>query len=123
VNFLAELINLKSVSDSRGALTVIDSVLPFEIKRVFYLYSVKGTRGEHRHKKTWQALISVVGKCSVFVDNGSKKELFVLDSPEKCLILAPQDWHRMEKFSKGAVLLCLASTNYDKEDYVSEGYS
>jgi len=121
-DYLAEIVMVPTFSDERGKLSVIDKFLPFEIKRVFYIYSTSGTRAEHMHKKTKQALICVSGKCSVYVNNGKQKKNFPLDSPEKCLVLNPEDWHRMENFSKGAVLLVLASTNYDKDDYIDEGY-
>ena len=122
---MAHLIDLKTSTDTRGSLTVIEKVLPFDIKRVFYIYGVGDPsliRGGHRHNRTIQALISVAGKCSVFTNNGSIKEKFELDSPQKCLILEPQDWHTMSGFSKDSVLLVLASEYYDRSDYISEEY-
>ncbi len=122
---MAHLIELKTSTDARGSLTVIEKVLPFEIKRVFYIYGVGDSslvRGGHRHIKTIQALVSVSGKCSVFTDDGSKKEKFELDSPHKCLILEPHDWHTMSGFSKDSVLLVMASEHYDHKDYIREGY-
>ncbi|MEK6958760.1 MAG: FdtA/QdtA family cupin domain-containing protein [archaeon] len=119
---MAEIIFVKTFADKDGKLTVIDKVLPFEIKRVFYIHDVKGLRGGHRHKKTMMALISVSGSCEIFVNDGSSKKTFLLDSLEKVLLLNPKDWHTMQKFSKGAVLMVLASTHYDKDDYIDEGY-
>jgi len=122
---MAHLIELKTSTDARGSLTVIEKVLPFEIKRVFYIYGVGDAslvRGGHRHIKTIQALVSVSGKCSVFTDDGSKKEKFELDSPHKCLILEPRDWHTMSGFTSDSVLLVMASEYYDHKDYIREGY-
>lgn len=122
---MAHLIELMTSTDSRGSLTVIEKVLPFEIKRVFYIYGVADAslvRGGHRHIKTIQALVCVSGKCTVFTDNGSKKDEFKLDSPHKCLILEPKDWHTMSGFSKDSVLLVMASECYDHKDYIKEGY-
>ena len=122
---MAHLIDLKTSTDARGSLTVIEKILPFEIKRVFYIYGVGDSslvRGGHRHIKTIQALVCVSGKCSVFTDDGSKKDEFKLDSPHKCLVLEPEDWHTMSGFSKDSVLLVLASEYYDHKDYIKEGY-
>lgn len=119
------MIDLRTNSDARGSLTVIESVLPFEMKRVFYIYGVPDpsvARGGHRHKKTVQALVSVAGKCSVSVDDGTRREEFLLESPSRCLILEPCDWHTMQGFSKDCVLLVMASEKYDPHDYISEGY-
>ena len=92
---MAKLINLKSYHDHRGSLTVIEKELPFSIKRVYFIYDVEDfVRGGHRHKMTEQAAI--------------------------CLILYPEDWHKMYHFSPDAVLLVLASTPYDPEDYITD---
>lgn len=121
---MAHLINIKTVRDGRGDISIIEKELPFEIKRVFYIYNVPGDkkRGGHRHHKNIQALICVNGSCVVSADNGSKQEDFLLDAPEKCLILEPEDWHTMSGFAPGTVLLVLASEYYDPADYISGGY-
>lgn len=114
---MAQIITLPTIKDERGSLTVIEKILPFSIKRVFYIYDVNSPRGGHAHKKCLMALIALKGVCQVFVDNGEKEEQFILSSPSECLLLDPQDWHTME-FKEGAILLVLASEYYDKEDYV-----
>lgn len=119
---MPSLIQLPTHSDDRGSLTFIDKILPFDVKRIFYIYDAKGIRGEHRHVKNIQALICVKGSCRVFNDNGSKKESFFLDSPQKCLILQPEDWHTMDEWSEDAVLLVLASEHYDVKDYIDTPY-
>ncbi len=119
---MAKLINLNKIIDDRGSLTVIEKVLPFDIKRVYYMYNVNQERGDHRHKKNIQALICVNGRCKVNSKDGIKSEDFLLDSPTKCLIVYPKDWHTMYEFSENAVLLVLASEYYDKEDYIREPY-
>ena len=119
---MAYLIDLPTFEDERGKLTVIEKLLPFDIKRLYYIYDVTSKRCGHRHKRTIQALICLGGSCEVFIDNGEKKETILLDSPSKCLILEPKDWHTMDKFSKGSTLLVLASEYYDKDDYIDEGY-
>jgi len=117
---MAYVIKLPNFNDHRGCLTVIEKVLPFEIKRVYYIYNATQKRGGHRHKKTWQALISVAGSCEIYVGDGKEGKKYILDTPDKCLILAPADWHSMDNFSKDCVLLVLASEYFDPQDYIYE---
>ncbi len=120
---MAKLIDLPTFVDERGSLTVIEKIIGFEIKRVYYIYDAKGAiRGGHRHKKSIQALINLKGSCEIFSDNGEKTEIFKLDSPKKCLIVENKDWHTMSKFTEDAILLVLASEYYDVEDYIDEPY-
>jgi quercetin dioxygenase-like cupin family protein len=120
---MARLIQLDTFESDAGDLTVFEKILPGEIKRVFYIRGQVGhERGGHRHVNTWQALICISGSCRVFVDNKDVQEYYALDSPEKCLLLAPEDWHVMDEFEEGSILLVLANTVYDKEDYIFEPY-
>ncbi|MCY7363272.1 MAG: FdtA/QdtA family cupin domain-containing protein [Ignavibacteria bacterium] len=123
---MAYLLNLINFKDSRGELTVLDNadrLLPFKIKRVFYIYNVdESTRGGHRHHETIQAAICVHGSCTVSINDGSKKEEFLLNDPSLCLILEAKDWHEIYNFSKDAILLVFASTTFDSSDYVYEPY-
>lgn len=121
---MAYLIHLTTHSDKRGNLTVIEDEIPFEIKRIFYIYGVDDSkRGGHRHKTTVQAAICIHGSCIVSNDDGEKQEDFLLDHPSKCLILETKDWHVMHHFTPDAVLLVLASTKFDPSDYIYEPYS
>jgi dTDP-4-dehydrorhamnose 3,5-epimerase-like enzyme len=121
---MAHLINLKTFCDQRGNLTVIEKVIPFEIKRIFYIYGVDSSvRGKHRHKKTIQAAICLQGTCTIWNNDRKKKEEFILDSPDKCLILEPADWHKMYNFSPDAILMVLASEYFDANDYIFEEYA
>ena len=120
---MAELIKLKTFTDKRGSLSVIEKEIPFPIKRVFYIYNVDDSvRGGHRHKKTIQAAICVNGSCRIYNNNGKAAEYFELNSPDKCLILQPEDWHQMDQFTKGSVLLVMASELFDNNDYIFEPY-
>ena len=111
-------------ADDRGTLTVIDKMLPFAVTRVFYIYNCPDVpRGGHRHKKNRQALVCVHGSCVVEWTNGRERGKITLDKPDHILVLEPEDWHVMHDFSKGAVLLVLASESYDPSDYVYEEYS
>lgn len=119
---MAYLIDLPTFGDDRGKLTIIEKVLPFEIKRFYYVYDVRSKRGGHRHFKTVQALVTLGGSCEVYVDNGIKKQIYVLDTSDKCLIVEPEDWHTMDNFSEGSTLLVFASEYYDMNDYIDEPY-
>jgi dTDP-4-dehydrorhamnose 3,5-epimerase-like enzyme len=121
---MAGLIDLKTFTDARGNLTVIEKVIPFDIRRIFYIYGVDGSvRGGHRHHKTIQAAICLKGHCTVWTHNGVRAEEILLDSPSKCLILEPRDWHKMYRFSPDAILMVLASEHFDPEDYITETYA
>lgn len=119
---MAKLIEVNTISDHRGHLSIIEDVLDFPVKRVFYMYGVssKESRGGHAHIKTKMALICLGGSCSIHIFKGDDKTSFLLDDPRKCLILNPSDWHTMDSFSSTATLLVLASEKFDKEDYISE---
>jgi len=120
---MAYQISLKTFTDSRGNLTVIERVIPFEIKRIFYIYGVDDSeRGGHRHHKTVQAAICVQGRCTISNHDGKKTECFELNSPDKCLILNPADWHVMYDFSPDAILMVFASEHFDSADYIYEPY-
>ncbi|MGB3946505.1 MAG: FdtA/QdtA family cupin domain-containing protein [Bacteroidia bacterium] len=121
---MAHILSLKTFTDKRGNLTVIEKSIPFDIKRIFYIYGVDDSvRGGHRHVKTIQAAICIQGSCTIYNNDNTKKEEFVLDSPDKCLILEPQDWHQMHSFSKDAILMVLASEFFDANDYIYEQYN
>ncbi|WP_338791055.1 FdtA/QdtA family cupin domain-containing protein [Bernardetia sp. MNP-M8] len=121
---MAKIIDLKTYTDKRGNLTVIEKVIPFDIKRIFYIYGVDDSvRGGHRHHKTIQAAICLVGSCVIWNDDGENQETFELDSPHKCLLLDPKDWHKMYKFTPDAILMVLASEQYDADDYIFEAYT
>jgi hypothetical protein len=120
---MAYLIDLKTFTDKRGNLTVIERTIPFEIKRIFYIYGVDTSkRGGHRHKTTIQAAICLKGACRIYNNSGSKEEYFELDAPNKCLILETFDWHTMDSFTPDAILMVLASEYFDQNDYIFEPY-
>jgi hypothetical protein len=118
---MARLIDLKTFTDTRGNLTVIEKVIPFDIKRIFYIYGVDDSRrGGHRHRKTLQAAICIQGACTIYNHDGSAEQVFRLDRPDKCLILEPADWHTMYEFTPDAILMVLASEFFDQADYIFE---
>ena len=120
---MAYLIDLTTFTDKRGNLTVIEKGIPFDIKRIFYIYGVDDSvRGGHRHHTTIQAAICIQGSCIIYNHNGEKEDKFFLDKSSKGLILMPNDWHQMYNFSKDAILMVLASTPFDAQDYIYEKY-
>ena len=120
---MARLIDLTTFTDTRGNLTVIEKSIPFDIKRIFYIYGVDNSvRGGHRHHTTVQAAICLQGQCTIYNNNSITEEEFVLDSPSKCLLLNPEDWHQMYNFSADAILMVCASDFFDKADYIFQPY-
>ena len=119
---MAYMIKLKSFTDKRGRLTAIDKVLPFEIKRLYYVSGVTedSERGGHAHHLTIEAIFSVNGSFSVVINNGKTREEFFLNDHSQCLIVEPFDWHMMYNFSMGAILMGVSSTHYDHSDYYFE---
>jgi dTDP-4-dehydrorhamnose 3,5-epimerase-like enzyme len=120
---MAYTINLQTFTDKRGNLTVIEKIIPFDIKRIFYIYGVdESVRGGHRHKKTTQAAICLQGSCEIRNNDGKQISIHTLHQPNQCLILEPTDWHTMEYFSPNAILMVLASEYFDTNDYIFEPY-
>ena len=92
------------------------------MKRVYFIYNSEGNkRGFHKHKVTKQALVASIGSCKVNVKNSQGIKQYNLDSPNKCLILEPEDYHWMDNFKKNTVLLVIASEYFDKNDYLENG--
>jgi len=116
------VIHHEILGDHRGNLVAIEGMgdVPFEIKRVFYIYGAqKGiARGSHSHYKTKQSLIAVRGSCKITLDNGKIKQTFELDEPNKSLFQDALIWGVMHDFSDDCVLLVLASEHYDESDYI-----
>jgi hypothetical protein len=120
---MAYLLNLKTFTDKRGNLTVIENVLPFTVRRIFYIYGVDDSRrGGHRHHRTIQAAICIKGRCKIHNNDGLIEQVFNLNKPSKCLILEQKDWHEMFDFSRNAILMVLASEEFDPNDYIFERY-
>lgn len=111
-------------SDRKGNLTVVENgqTLPFDVKRVYYLYDVPGgeNRGSHAHKELNQLIIAASGSFTVTLDDGKCKRSFFLNRPYQGLYVKPGMWRDLEDFSSGAVCMVLASDVYLKEDYIRE---
>lgn len=118
---LCQVTNLPVVSDPRGNLTFVESGrhIPFEIKRVYYLYDVPGgaTRAGHAHRTLHQFLIAVSGSFDVSVDDGEHREKYHLNRPSYGLYIRPMLWREIDNFSSGSVCVALASEYYEEADY------
>ncbi len=110
--------------DYRGSLIAIENNrdVPFDIKRVFYIYDTKPgvIRGTHAHFMTQQLLVCVNGSCKITLDDGKEKRDYLLDEPNKALLQKPMIWGKMYDFSDDCVLLVLADQLYDEKDYIRE---
>ena len=114
----------KPHGDERGQLVALEEWrdIPFEIKRVYYMYeTVNGVvRGRHAHKSLEQILICIHGTCKILLDNGSEKKVVPLEKPYEGLYISNDMWREMYDFSTDAVLLVLASQPYDESDYIRD---
>jgi len=117
-----KIISIPKIIDEkgRGKLSVIEkSIIPFEIKRVYYLYDVPSDayRGGHAHKNLNQFMIALSGSFEVKIDDGSNHKKIMLNKPNQGLLIPSGIWREMDNFSAGAVCLVLASEFFDESDY------
>ncbi len=114
----------KHHEDRRGNLSVVENgqTLPFDVKRVYYLYDVPGgeNRGSHAHKELSQLIIAASGSFTVTLDDGKCKRSFFLNRPYQGLYVKPGMWRDLEDFSSGAVCMVLASDVYLASDYIRD---
>lgn len=118
-----ELITIPKIEDTRGNLAVLEKDgVPFEIKRVYYLYDVPSDsfRGGHAHKEQVELLIAVSGSFEVVLDDGEQKQTVMLNKPNIGLLIPTMIWRELQNFSSGAVCLVLASDTFDEADYIRE---
>lgn len=120
---IAKRIKLPKIEDTRGNLSVIErEIIPFETKRVYYLYDVPSgaSRGGHAHKIQAEFLIAVSGSFDVILDTGKEKQVFTLNRPDEGLLIPSGYWRELENFSSGGICLVLASGAFDEADYIRE---
>ena len=117
-----KLIELPKFNDARGNLSVIEGGqhIPFDIKRVYYLYDVPGgsDRGSHAHKNLHQFIVAMSGSFDVVLDDGKEKKRFHLNRSYSGLYVCPMMWRDLDNFSSGSVCVVLASAHYDADDYI-----
>jgi dTDP-4-dehydrorhamnose 3,5-epimerase-like enzyme len=116
------IIDLPKISDPRGNLSFIEGRIhiPFDIKRVYYLYDVPGgsDRGAHAHKDLHQFIVAMSGSFDVVLNDGKNKNRFHLNRSYYGLYVPPMMWRDLDNFSSGSVCMVLASEHYDESDYI-----
>lgn len=119
-----KIIDFTVKSDCRGSLIALENLkeLPFEIKRIYYIYDTKPDfpRGAHAHKNLEQVLIAIDGSCEVLLNDGKNQASVILNRPDKGLYIGKNMWRDMKNFSYGAKLLVLASDFYDEKEYIRD---
>ena len=115
------IIELPKITDPRGNLTFVEggNHIPFDIRRVYYLYDVPGgsERGGHAHKTLSQLIIAMSGSFDVVLDDGRQKKRFHLNRSYYGLYVCPMIWRELDNFSSGSVCMVLASQKFDEADY------
>ena len=118
------LISLQVHGDDRGSLIALENGynLSFDVKRVYYIYGTKEgvSRGFHAHKKLKQLLIAVSGSVEIHCEMHGQKTVYLLDTPDKALVIEGMVWRTMENFSPDCVLMVLADDYYNEDDYVRD---
>ncbi|MBE1205361.1 sugar 3,4-ketoisomerase [Aminobacter carboxidus] len=118
------IVDLPKIADSRGNLTFIEGQrhVPFDIRRVYYLYDVPGgaERGGHAHKQLSQLIVAMAGSFDIVINDGIKEKRIHLNRSYKGLYICPMIWRELDNFSSGAVCMVLASNLYDESDYYRE---
>lgn len=119
---LARWIEMPIKGDERGSLIALEAFnqVPFEIKRVYYIFGTKESvsRGFHAHKALRQVAVCVSGRCRMILDDGISREEVWLDRPDKGLLIDKMIWREMHDFSDACVLLVLANEHYTEDDYI-----
>ena len=116
-----KFIEIPKINNSKGNIGVIENdTIPFDIKRVYYLFDVPSgaKRGGHAHKKLKQVLIAISGSFDVVLKNGKSKEIITLNRPDNGLLIENNIWRELENFSSGSVCLVLASEEFSEDDYI-----
>jgi len=118
------IIKIDKHQHDKGNISVIEngSTVPFDVKRVYYLYDVPGgeSRGGHAHKELRQLIVAASGSFNVTLDDGNVKRTFTLNRPYQGLLVVPGIWRELDDFSSGAVCLVLASMVYEADDYIRD---
>ena len=109
-------------SQRKGDISVVENEkeVPFDVKRIYYLYDVPGgaDRGGHAHKELYQLIVAVSGAFTVTLDDGTNKKAFTLNRPYQGLLVKPGIWRTLTDFSSGSICVVLASEKYDEKDYI-----
>ncbi|MEE0139923.1 FdtA/QdtA family cupin domain-containing protein [Fusobacterium ulcerans] len=117
-----KIIDFKELGDLRGKLVVVEGMkdIPFEIKRIFYIYGTRPDviRGQHANKVSRFILINLSGECKVKVNDGKNEEVFILNKPNQGIYLDRMVWKDMYDFSEDSILLALSDSEYISDEYI-----
>nr|WP_294775425.1 FdtA/QdtA family cupin domain-containing protein [uncultured Flavobacterium sp.] len=118
-----QILNIPKIHDTRGNLSVIEgNVIPFAMKRVYYLYDVPSgaERGGHSHKEQQEFLVALSGSFDVVLSDGQDKKTVTLNKPNEGLLIPNGIWRELENFSSGSVCLVIASDVFEEADYIRD---
>lgn len=119
-----QIIELDKIHNRAGSLTVVHNQLsvPFAVERIYYLYDVPSNaeRGGHAHKELYQLIVAASGSFTISLDDGASTKSFMLNNPNKGLLVVPGIWRELSDFSSGSVCLVLASMKYTASDYIRD---
>lgn len=122
--FDCSIIDISKVHNEAGNITVVENMknIPFEVKRVYYLYDIPGgeARGGHAHYELEQYIIAASGSFDVILSDGQNRKIVTLNRPNFALHVVPGLWRELDNFSSGSVCLVLASLKYDESDYIRD---
>ena len=116
-----KIIDIPKINNKSGNIGVIENTtIPFDVKRVYYLFDVPSgaKRGGHAHKKLKQVILAISGSFDVVLKDGKSKEIITLNKPDKGLLIENNIWRELENFSSGSVCLVLASEEFSEDDYI-----
>lgn len=119
----SQILNIPKIHDTRGNLSVIEgNVIPFAMKRVYYLYDVPSgaERGGHSHKEQQEFLVALSGSFDVVLSDGQDKKTVTLNKPNEGLLIPNGIWRELENFSSGSVCLVIASDVFEEADYIRD---
>jgi hypothetical protein len=118
------VLDLPKYTTSAGHITAVNNLIdiPFDIKRVYYLYDIPSgeTRGGHAHYLLYQLIVAAMGSFDVVLSDGKRRKTVTLNRPDKGLIVVPGIWRELENFSAGGILVVLASIEYSAADYIRQ---
>lgn len=116
-----KIIDIPKINNAKGNIGVVENdTIPFDVKRVYYLFDVPSgaKRGGHAHKKLKQVILAIQGSFDVVLKDGKSKEIITLNRPDKGLLIENNIWRELENFSSGSVCLVLASEEFSEADYI-----
>lgn len=116
-----KIIDIPKINNAKGNIGVVENdTIPFDVKRVYYLFDVPSgaKRGGHAHKKLKQVILAISGSFDVVLKDGKSKKIITLNRPDKGLLIENNIWRELENFSSGSVCLVLASEEFSENDYI-----